>query len=209
MANSERFSSSWWSRGDEVIGSWAIRPCVLAVLAFCSQGCGRAETPYDFLTSNSVELSEVSRLWADLPFDRIQYSSWQVSLFGADTPGQYYVTLERGGLCVADGVLPDGRSGSFEATLGLREYARLCQLVEELDLRSLSGDYEASATHQIWESLKIQDRAGHPVIEISEYGGIGPSRLWAFKQAIHSVVVRVDWIPESGNPEVTHPAGEK
>ena len=70
-----------------------------------------------------------------------------------------------------------------------------------LDLSAPDPPYEASATHQNTETVEVRGRDDELLLEISEYGGVGPTNLWAFKMAVHAVVEGMDWRsePEAGD----------
>jgi hypothetical protein len=150
---------------------------------------------YAFLERQSVSQDELPRIWADLPCERIGMSRLACN---ANCP-VYDITLIRGSSDETRArVLYTGhenvdRAGEHEGTVGLRSYARLCQLVDQLGFVELESEYRAPWDGDAAAIVRVSHATG--AYEVLDYANQGPPELVALELAIDGTTGSATWEP--------------
>ena len=144
---------------------------------------------YSFLYSGSIATSDVAATWAGLPYDSIELE--RQGCFG--TCPVYKVTLRKDGSSTYEGGAFVDRQGTWLGEVDIWAYGRLCYLIDELRFRELSSSYAASWTDAETVKLTVVRSGTTTPVTVSEYGGIGPPRLWALQLAVDATAESVKW----------------
>jgi hypothetical protein len=103
----------------------------------------------------------------------------------------YSVTLKRDGSVIYDGYCGAERLGCHVGHLANWRFARLAELVTEINYFGLDHGYDSEATDQeVIITCVTQFGCAKAVLD---YGDAGPARLWALEQMIASVLAEVEW----------------
>jgi hypothetical protein len=84
--------------------------------------------------------------------------------------------------------------GASVGEIGLFDYGRLCYAIEALGFAGFKERYAASWTDSATATLTVTGGDGRKVV-VSDYGGVGPIRLWALMETIDSLRARIAWKP--------------
>ena len=90
---------------------------------------------------------------------------------------------------------PAESEGPLVAEVPFHEYARLCWLIESLDLPRQSAEWSVPVTHQEKVDIACTTRDGRTVA-LSDYGSAGPPALAALAAAIQDTARGLSWGPE-------------
>jgi hypothetical protein len=172
----------------------------LATVAASPQREAPDAPEYDFLQQSSLAPSEIEAAWAGLKYERIGLT--RTSCF-SNCP-EYSVVFIRGkGEEARARSLYEGRAavpnlGAFEGGLGVREYARLCQIADQLGLLELEPEYRAPWPGDASAIVEARHVTGeHRVLD---YGEQGPSELIALELALDGAAAGIDWLPPQPEP---------
>jgi hypothetical protein len=145
--------------------------------------------PYEFLFRGGISAKEVEKAWAGLPYESIRLERY--GCYG-DCP-IYTVELWKGGRAKYHGKRHVSRVGEFTGRVGLREFARLCYLIDEIDYFELNRSYAAPWTDDATVVVSVvRAESGEP-FDIRDYGRFGPPSLWALQLAIDRVADEIEW----------------
>ena len=168
--------------------------CSFVLTVGCGSGSSGNAPPgvpseYSFLYNGGIGSSDVAATWAGLPYDSIELE--RTGCLG--TCPAYKVTLRKGGSSTYEGVAFAERQGAWLGDIDIWAYGRLCYLIDELRFRELSPSYEASWTDAETVRLTVVPSGRATPLTVSEYGGIGPARLWALQLAVEATAEGVKW----------------
>jgi hypothetical protein len=138
----------------------------------------------------------VAAAWSGLPYDSISMD--RSECFGSCP--SYLVEFVRG--AGEESLSPatyEGRSyveleGRHLGEIDLWSYARLCQLLDHLNFRSLSQRYAANWTDDFTVVIRAEHRDG--AHQVSDYGQQAPPDFMALRFAIDATLAEVEWRPE-------------
>lgn len=100
---------------------------------------------------------------------------------------------------------PTGAAGDSTAEVPYHEFARLCWLIESLDLPAESQSWSSRVSHAELRKIVWTTRDGR-TIELSDYGEAGPPAVSALAMAIENTARRLEWsAPEPGSTEESPP----
>jgi hypothetical protein len=147
------------------------------------------------LQQSSLSPNEITAAWSGLQYERIGLTRTRCF---SHCP-EYSVLFIRGsGEETRARVLYEGRAavpnlGAFAGGLGIREYARLCQIADRLGLLELASEYRAPWPGDASAIVEVRHLTGdHAVVD---YGGQGPSELTALELSLDGAAASVDWQP--------------
>lgn len=161
---------------------------LLSFIAFTgSQGVGAPartanEVPdrYKFLQKLVLSDTELERVRAQLPFDRIESTE--------SNPWGYRSQL---GLS-RDGSIVEQAGGLRRGTISIQDFGQLCYLIERIGFESMPGyawnGYDATTC-----TVKVWRTGSQEPITVVDYGPIGPPDLWTLRTAIRGVESRASW----------------
>ncbi|MHC5211148.1 MAG: hypothetical protein ACYTG2_10560 [Planctomycetota bacterium] len=89
---------------------------------------------------------------------------------------------------------PSGTRETLAAEVPFHEYARLCWLIESLDLPRASASWSVQVSHREQRSVSWTTRDGRTV-ELSDDGDAGPPAVVALATAIENAARRLEWAP--------------
>jgi hypothetical protein len=132
---------------------------------------------------------------AALPIVRIQLDRSQVTDFSS-----LEVVFEGGENATRRGSMADWHAGSPDlstAKVAFHEYARLCWLIESLDLPKASKSWSVRVSHREQRNISWTSRDGQ-TIELSDYGGACPPAVAVLAVAIENTARRLSWTAVEG-----------
>jgi hypothetical protein len=89
---------------------------------------------------------------------------------------------------------PASTDAVLTAQVPFHEIARLCWLIESLDLPRESTSWSVPVSHGEQLTISWTTRDGR-TIELSDYGFAGPPAVGALAAAIENAARRLDWSP--------------
>jgi hypothetical protein len=156
-------------------------------------------SPYAFLRNGGIPYDEMGAAWNNLPYASISLE--REGCFG--TCPQYEVTFSRGSGQAAGAATFEGRAfvsreGTFEGGISLWDYARLCELLDQLGFRSMNEDYAAQWTDDATTLLRADHVSGS--VQVRDYGQQGPAELFALQLAVDATVELIEWTDAESAP---------
>jgi hypothetical protein len=163
----------------------------LLLMCACSRGEPSSSSRYSFNRSSVLKLAEAGKIQEQLPYESISLSISGSAI--EDNEASLDISLSRDGQATCEGYLP-GRhvSGKYRGEVHLLDFARICELLEQLRFAELEPRYETGWTHMRTYVLRVR-KADATVREVSDYGEAGPIELWAMRAAIEAVASRIEW----------------
>jgi hypothetical protein len=151
---------------------------------------GTVQVPavYRFLHDLGIPPDSEAAIRARLPYDSI--SIRRVACFG--TCPVYELTLFRDGRARYVGKKFVSRMGTYTGSLALRDYGRLCQLLDVLGFMALPDSFAARYT-DLPTAVITAHRTPEGNKSVSDYGYVGPIELWAMQQLIDDAGEQISW----------------
>ena len=144
----------------------------------------RGDGSWEAVSAGSVEALPIMRI--EMKRLMVGYSFWSLEL--VFEPGR---ARRLGGM----DEWPAESEDSLVAEVPFHEYARLCWLIESLDLPRDSAAWSSGWTHQEKVDIAWTTRDGRTVA-LSDYGSGGPPALAALAAAIQDTARGLEWAPE-------------
>jgi hypothetical protein len=82
--------------------------------------------------------------------------------------------------------------GAAVGEIGFSDYGRLCYAIESLGFAGFAERYSAPWTDSATATLIVTGNDGRKRA-VSDYGGVGPIRLWALMEVVDSLRARTAW----------------
>jgi hypothetical protein len=179
--------------------------------ALVFKDAGTSESAYAFLAERALSPDELVGIWSHLPYERIGLTR---SACFAACPEYELVFIRGKGMDSRAGARYQGdshvdRVGVFDGSIGIREYAQLCQLVDALGFTSLPPEFRPSWTGDSTATVSVLQ--GTSLYEVADTGGQGPAGLIGLELALDGTAQAVAWeavpveTPSDAGPATSDP----
>lgn len=133
-----------------------------------------------------IPKKEMEAFRAALPYEQISLRS-----IGGWTPNESAVTFFRNGKATLHSLDGD-RTSTFEGEVNVRNYARLCYVLDQLQFQSFRGEYHANWTDDSTRIVTTVSSSG-VTKRVLEYGRVGPIELWTIQELLDGTRARMEW----------------
>lgn len=144
---------------------------------------------YRPLFEGGISEGKAKTLLELLPFKTITLS--RSECFGSCPV--YELTLHSDGRAELKAVSGLDKKGTFEGTVNLFSYGKLCYLMEQLRFTELKPRYEGNWPDAA--TVIVTASTGDKEYSVSDYSEIGPIELWAIQQTIDNIRHEIAWRP--------------
>jgi hypothetical protein len=133
-------------------------------------------------------IAKNDKLYREFPFDELSLKT--LPCFGACPV--YELSLFKSGKSEYVGTNYVDRSGKWYGSFPIKDFGKLCFLIEKLGIQELKDNYQVDWTDAASTIITIKTTGGDKKV-IEDYGNSGPIELWAIQQIMKSLDLSIEW----------------
>ncbi|HZT77564.1 MAG TPA: carboxypeptidase-like regulatory domain-containing protein [Vicinamibacterales bacterium] len=173
------------SRDAVTVGSEAVRIDAVATVERCP-----GIRPGEQCVQNSLVERPIE--WADVPCESVALTQHGGLVFSPEYA--HVLEYRRGGRATLSVETEFGQRITYEASIDMAEFARLCSLIDHFGFEQMKPGYVASGYDNAGFEVNV-NRAGTEK-RVRDEGFVGPLELFAIRDSIEAIRATLTWKPQ-------------